>query len=173
MKRLLLLSVLVMLALSASASAAPTRVVDLTTGRMDGHLILGRTVAEVTAVLGRPDFRSGPRSSYRIGWGARPDFAVEVIFRPSGGVERAWSIAFERGPVRDVRLGDLLGRSSAALQSAVRSRYADTFKLLRPFACKNGRCVGEFAARSGTIHVTFGTHGTLGTWLTVWQAPSA
>ena len=173
MKRLVLLLALAALAFPASAAPASTHVVDLSTGRLDGHVIFGRTVAGVTAALGRPDFRSGPRGVYRIGWGTRPDFSVEVIFRPIRGVERAWSIAFERGPVQDVRLGDLLGRSPTALRSAIRSRYADTFTLLRPYGCKAGRCGGEFVARTGSIHLTFGTQRTLGTWVTVWQAIAA
>jgi len=173
MKRLVLLSTLAVLAFPASAAASATHVVDLASGRLDGQVIFGHTVAGVTAALGRPDFRSGPRGVYRIGWGTRPNFSLEVIFRPIGGVERAWSIVFERGPARDVKLGDLLGRSPRALQSAVRSRYADTFTLLRPYGCKAGRCGGEFVARSGSIHLTFGTQRTLGTWVTVWEAPAA
>ena len=107
-----------------------------------------------------------------VGWGERPNFSFEVVFRPISGVERAWSVAFERGPVRDVKLGDLLGRSSVSLQRAVRSRYADAFALVRPYACKRGLCVGEFAARSGSLHVSFGTQPKLGTWVTVFHAPT-
>ena len=85
-------------------------------------------------------------------------------------VQRAGSIVFERGPVRDVKLGDLLQRSSSALQAAIRAQYADTFRLLRPYACKRrGACVGEFAGRSGSTHLTFGTQPVTGTWLTVWR----
>ena len=72
-----------------------------------------------------------------------------------GGVERAWSIAFERD-VRDVKLGDLLGRSSASLQAAVSKGYADAFTLVRPYRCtRTTYCVGEFAARKGALHLTF------------------
>lgn len=124
-------------------------------------------------MLGRADFRAGPRSHYVLGWGDQRNFSVEVIFRPVGGVERAWSMAFERD-VRDVKLGDLLGRSSTSLQAAVSKGYADTFKLARPYACKDKTyCVGEFAPRKGTLHLTFGTHSTLGTWLTVWERSSS
>jgi hypothetical protein len=156
---------------AASSVASAGRTVDLTSGRLDGSRVLGQTVAQVTAALGRPDYRL-PSPRYRIGWGQRPDFAVEVLFRRSHGILRAWSIAFERGPVRDVKLGDLLGRRSAALQRAVRSQYADSLTLVRPYACKgNGECVGEFAPRPGShLHLTFGTHRVLGTWLTLWQA---
>jgi hypothetical protein len=173
MKRLLLLTVLAVLALpAAGARGATGHTVDLTNGRVDGHPILGRTIAGVTAALGRPDFRIGPRSWYRIGWGDRHNFSFEVIFHRSGGVQHAWSIAFERGPIRDAKLGDLLARSSASLQAAILARYADVFKLVRPYTCRAGNCVGEFAPRTGSLlHLTFGTHRILGTWLTVWQTP--
>lgn len=92
-----------------------------------------------------------------------------MLFRQSGDIERAWSIAFEQH-VRDVKLGDLLGRSSRAFQAAVRRTYANAFALARPFECKAGRCVGEFAARNDPLHITFGTQASTGTWLTVWKA---
>lgn len=169
MKPLLLLAVAAALALPTSAVGAAGHTVDLATGKLDGQRILGRTVAGVTAALGRPDFRTGLRSRYVLGWGDRHDFSVEVIFRPVGGVERAWSIAFERD-VRDVKLGSLLGRGSASLQAAVSRGYADTFELERPYRCtRTTYCVGEFAPRKGTLHLTFGTRSTLGTWLTVWR----
>lgn len=153
-----------------AAFPGTTHSLGVSNGRIDGHPVLGRTVAGVTAALGRPDFRSGPRGRYVVGWGSRPNFSFEVIFRPSGGVERAWSIVFERGPVFDVKIGDLLGRSPAALQAAVRSRYTGTLELVRPYDCKKSVCSGEFAARADTVHFTFGKRPTLGTWLTVWKA---
>ena len=173
MRRLLVLSMLAVLTLPAAAGAAGAgvRTVDLATGYVDGHRVLGRTIAGVTAALGRPDFRLGPTSRYRIGWGDRSNFSVEVIFRRSGGVQRAWSIAFERGPVRDPKLGDVLARSPSSLQSAVLARYSDNFKLVRRYACTEGRCVGEFGPRGASpLHLSFGTHHALGTWFTVWRA---
>jgi hypothetical protein len=158
------------LRLTAGAQAVTGHTVDLTSGRVDGHAILGRTIAGVTAALGRPDFRVGPQSRYRIGWGDRSNFSIEVIFHRSGNVQRAWSIAFERGPVRDAKLGDLLSRNSRSLQAATLARYGDAFKVVRPYACKASYCVGEFAPRAGSLlHLTFGTRRTFGTWLTVWK----
>jgi hypothetical protein len=83
---------------AGAAHATKSLSVDLTNGRVDGHRVHGLTVAQVTAALGRPDFHAGPRSHYRIGYGTLRDFSTDVSFRPSGGVERAWSIVFERGP---------------------------------------------------------------------------
>jgi hypothetical protein len=169
MKRLLLLCAFAGLALpTVGAQATSDHTVNLANGRVDGHLVLGRTVAQVTAALGHPDFRLGPASRHRIGYGTPSDFSTEVIFRRSGGVERAWSIVFERGPVRDTKIGDLLQRSGD-LQDAVLAQYGTTFTLARAYACKNKtECSGEFAARNGAIHLTFGTQPVSGTWLTIW-----
>jgi hypothetical protein len=30
-------------------------------------------------------------------------------------------------------------------------------------------CAGEFAARRGPLHLTFGTRPITGTWLTIWK----
>jgi hypothetical protein len=87
-------------------------------------------------------------------------------------VQYAWSIVFHRVAVRDVKIGDLLGRRSRALQAAIVAGYGDTFRLLRPYACKShGVCVGEFAPVGGPLHLTFGTYPKLGNWLSVWQKP--
>jgi len=170
MKRLLVLVVLAVVAVPmAGAQVVTSHNVDLASGRVDGHQILGRTIAEVTAALGRPDFGIGPTSRYRIGWGTPSRFSTEVIFRRSGGGQHAWSIVFERGPVRDAKVGNLL-KPSAALQRAIVAKYGTTFKLVRPYACKTEtQCVGEFDARSGPLHLTFGTQPVTGTWLTIWK----
>jgi len=170
MKRLLLLCALAVLMFpTVGAQATSGHTVDLASGRVDGRPILGRTVAQVTAALGRPDFHVGPLSRHRIGYGTPSDFSTEVIFRRSGGVERAWSIVFERGPARDVKVGNLL-QQSAALQKAVLAQYGTTFRLVRSYACKHKtECSGEFAARNGPIHLTFGTQPVTRTWLTIWK----
>jgi hypothetical protein len=169
MKRLLVLSTLAVLALPAVGAQATTgQSVELANGRVNGHRILGLTVAQVTAALGSPEFREGPVSRYRIGYGAQSNFSTEVIFRRSGGVERAWSIVFERGAVRDLKVGDLLQRSTA-IQRAILDKYGTTFRLVRSYACRSKVCAGEFAARSGLLHLTFGTQPVTGTWLTIWE----
>jgi hypothetical protein len=156
------------------AHGAATHTVDLASGRVDGHPVLGRTVAGVTAGLGRPDFRVISPSRYRIGWGDPHDFSFEVLFRRQDGVQRAWSLAFERGQFRDVRAGVLLGRTPEVLQLSLVATYGDMFRLVRSYHCKAGRCVGEFAPRPGRdLHLTFGSRPVLGTWVTLWQASTA
>jgi hypothetical protein len=174
MKRLLLLAIASVVFAPTAAQGATGHTIDLASGRLDGHDILGRTIPAVTAALGRPDFRAGSKSRYRIGWGSEANFRIEVLFATRDGKERATSIVLERSPIRDPKLGELLGLSSPALQTAMRTRYPGAYKLLRPYTCKsNHECVGEFAARNGTLHITFGTHNRLGTWLNVWQASTS
>jgi hypothetical protein len=170
MKRLLLLVVVLVASSSmlAGAQAASSRTVDLVSGRVDGHPVLGRTVAGVTAVLGRPEFRHGNRTTYKLGWGSPTDFSMEVIFNRRRGALRAWSVVFGRAPVRDARIGELLGRTSVSLQAMIRSKYADVYKVTRTYRCRVGTCVGEFAQRDGPLHLTFGTEGALGRHLAVW-----
>src|SRR5665647_1231137 len=137
MRRLLVLSTIAVLVLPSAGAAATGLTVDLASVRLDGRRILGRTVAVVTAALGRPDFHAGPQTRYRVGWGSPNDFSIEVLFRASGGAQHAWSIVLERGPIRDAKIGDLLERRSRALQAAIRAKHEDTFRLLRPYACKS------------------------------------
>jgi hypothetical protein len=171
-KRVFLLSTLVVFVLVPCAAYAGTsHTVDLSTGLVDGHRVLGRTVAGVTASLGRPDFRVVSQSRYRIGWGRPDDVSVEVLFRRSGGGQRASSIVFERGQIHDVRAGSLLGRTPEALQKTIVAGYGDTLRLERSYHCTAGRCVGEFVPRPDhSLHVTFGSRPVFGTWVTLWQA---
>jgi hypothetical protein len=153
----------------APAATPSSRTLDLATGRLDGHPVLGLTLPQVTASLGRPDFRIAG-SSYRIGWGTRPNFSAEVLFQRRHGVLRAWSMAFERGPVRDPKIGQLLALNSRSLQAAILDSYGNSFRLIRAYACSPGTCVGELAPRTGSsLHLTFGTRRALGTWVTAWK----
>jgi hypothetical protein len=173
MKRMLLAAMTAFVLMPSVAHGTANRTVDLASGRVDGHPVLGRTVAGVTASLGRPDFRVASQSRYRLGLGSRQNFSIEVIFGRRGGIQRAWSIAFERGPVSDVRTGELLGRTPESLETAIATAHADTFWLVRSYHCTARRCLGEFAPRPGhALHLSFGTRPALGTWLTLWREPA-
>ncbi len=175
MKRLLPLaagvSALLLLATAAGASTA-RHTVDLATGRVDGHSILGLSTAQVAAILGRPDFRAGTKSRPRIGWGPASNFELEVLFQRSGGSLRATTVVFERGPVVDSRAGSLLIRRPPELQSILRSRYDGSLVLIRPYKCRQSICTGEFAFPRSGVHLTFGSTHDRGTFLSLWK-PSA
>jgi hypothetical protein len=121
-------------------------------------------------MLGKPDFRSGPRRFYRIGWGRPASFSLAVLFRPVDGRLRARTLVFERGSIKDERIGDLLSRGSKSLQTAIASSYAGELELVRPYRCRmgGGLCVGEFKTTDATLHVTFGRTIRRSTFVTVW-----
>lgn len=119
--------------------------IDLGTGKVDGHVVLGRTMAGVTAALGQPtqSFPAQQPSTMRYG----SPWNVQVLFRREHGALRAWSIV-----VLDSKL------TPAKVQRAVRERYADRYKLVRSYACRPPfGCRGDFAPTgTHTLHLGFG-----------------
>lgn len=165
----LLLVVAAGLLASTTALAAGGHRIELTSGQLDGKQILGASIAEVSAALGKPDFTSGSRRLRRIGWGRPDSFGLAVLFRPVDGRLRAKTLVFEGGSVRDARIGDLLARAPRSLQTAVESRYGSEFELVRSYRCRAaGLCTGQFKARDADLRLTFGRTAGRGTFLTVW-----
>jgi hypothetical protein len=75
---------------------------------------------------------------------------------------------FRRAPLRDSRVGELLGRTPTSLQAAIRRKYADVYSVVRSYRCRAHSCAGEFAQRDGPLHVTFGTLPAERTYLAIW-----
>jgi hypothetical protein len=166
--RLLLIVGAALLA-SAAAHAGSGHRITLANGELDGKRILDRSIAEVNAALGQPDFTSGPRRFRRVGWGRPDNFSLAVLFRPVNGRLRARTLVFEAGSIRDARIGDLLARGPESFQAAVQSRYGSQFQLVRSYQCRSaGLCTGQFKARDADLHVTFGRTVGRGTFVTVW-----
>jgi hypothetical protein len=166
----LLFVVIAALLFSSATHAASNHRVDLATGDFDGNQILGGSVADVTAALGKPDFIGGPRRRRLVTWGGNAgSFKIAVLFQPVGNRLVARTLVFERGSIHDTRIGDLLGPAPESLQAKMRSSYADAFKLVRPYRCRAvGLCTGEFQARNEELHITFGRSARRGTFLTIW-----
>lgn len=155
----------------ASAAVTPRHTVNLANGRFDGHTILGLTPAQVEAVLGRPDATHGSKARYVFDWGKASDLRFRVIFTEQAASERAVLLGFESGIYRDPKLGDVLKRKPAAFLSAMEASYGDVYRLVSPLKHKpGGLYIGEFGQRAGTLHVSFGTHPKLGTFLTIWYS---
>ena len=170
MMRLVVVTAIALLAAVSSASGASvSHRVDLANGTLDGHRVLGSTVPQVEAALGRPDFRTGSGRLQRIGWGTPNDFTLEVIFQRRSGTLRAQTLVFERGTVTDAKAGSLLSQTSTRLQSTIKSRYGSAFELVHRLTCKDTLCSGEFAAADTSVHLTFGSTRTRGTFITVWK----
>jgi hypothetical protein len=157
----------VALAVTGSTLASistPRLAVDLGSGQIDGHRVIGRSVAGVTAALGAPGQRLPNKRRYLLrydrlapplaGWG------ITVLFRQERGVLRAWSIALRDPRLTEPRLGRLLQLTPKRFQEAVLTAYPDRFSIVRPFRCsgKPQRCRGELAPRDAArLHVTFGS----------------
>lgn len=140
-------------ALSSSAGRLPTRTIDLASGQLGGHTVLGRTVAGVTAAVGRPDqrlrgiarytLRYEPTSSRLGNWG------VQILFRRDRGVLRSWSIVLTDSTFREPKTGRLLRLTPSALEKAVIAGYGDRYAVVRPYRCttKPAQCRGELGPR--------------------------
>jgi hypothetical protein len=172
MRALLAVVAVLVLGPPATGLAADAHRVSLASGELDGRQVLGRSIAEVTAMLGKPDFRSGSLRRPRIGWGRPDNFTFAVLFRPVDGRLRASTLVFERGTIRDDRVGNLLSRTPKSLQAAIASRYGTELVLVRPYQCRTraGLCVGEFKTTAAKFHVTFGRSIGRSTFVTVWLA---
>jgi hypothetical protein len=171
MRRMLVVTAVALLAARSGASAAaPSHRVDLITGTVDGQTVLGSTVAQAIAALGRPDFRTGNRNVLqRIGWGKPGDFTYEVIFRRHGAKLHAQTVVFEAGTVVDVKAGSLLSQTPTQLRSTIRNRYGNALEVARRLVCKRGTCTGEFRAADTSVHLTFGSTIANGTFVSIWK----
>jgi hypothetical protein len=148
----------VALALVPAAAGAGFPVgLDISTGRVNGKAVLGRTLAGVIRLFGRPDsYLRTPNVTY-VRYGPPLTFSLLVLFRTQGKALVAHSLAFQDPATREVRLGRVLAQQPGAIERALRRRYGRLFRLAQPYACSGGEeCSGEFRALSGTRRITFG-----------------
>jgi hypothetical protein len=64
-------------------------------------------------------------------------FSLMVIYRKQAGRFRASTLSFERGPLTDPKLGNVLALTPNQLQAAVQDRDGDAFQLARPLALQH------------------------------------
>ena len=135
--------------------------IDLGTAKVDGRVVLGRTMAGVTAALGSPtqSFPAQQRSTMRYG----SPWNVQVLFRREQGALRAWSVA-----VLDPKL------TPATVQRTVLAQYSDRYSLTRPYACTYTGCRGDFAPTgTHTLHLGFGlTPGSKQAYVVLFRSSS-
>lgn len=154
----------------ARASASAHVSVDLGSALVNGHPVLGRTVAGVTASFGHPSWRRMSGRVYRIGYGDNANFRMMVLFRKQGGVYRAATVAFERAPVFERRIGvNVLAVPPAEFAREVSASYP-TWHTERAPLCKSGTCTVVLGDTSTNLHVTFGQTAALGGFLSLWTA---
>jgi hypothetical protein len=146
----------------AGASAAPKNITfDLAAGSVDGRLLLGRTVASVTAALGKPDDRSVHKrqASLRYGpSGPHAPSAVNVFFRPRAGRLRAVSVSIASPAAKEVRLGAILRLPLRRMQRAIARGYAGKVELEEAYRCRRKplRCQGTFSRLGTNMRISFG-----------------
>lgn len=154
--------------------------IDLETARIDGHEIFGRGVAEVVAVLGRPDrigyFSStnGIREPTLFYGGTRPGrAALEVRFGVRQKRLRAFSLNFNGPTLVDGRLGQVLRLQPLELQRRIAAAYGERYDLGIAYGSEPGRgCIGIFQTARRNLTVTFGVNPYYGSprpSLTIWH----
>jgi len=154
--------------LIAAAAGASVHSFDLGSGFVDGHRVLGRSVAGVTAALGRPAYRHDTRSRYVLGY-RLPPATVEVLFRQAAGRLVARTVVLQDPRLTEAKTGRLLRRSPTRIQAAIAAAYGGQYELVRPYRCRTPtRCSGEFSTGDGTRHVTFGRTVEGARFLTIW-----
>jgi hypothetical protein len=172
--RLLLGVVLALAATASGAEALPaapgTLAVDLLTVRVNGHVVLGRSVAGVTAAFGRPSWRVRGKRLYRIGYGDRENPAMVVLFRKRGEVLRAATVAFEKPPLVEPRLGrNGLAMTPRSFARTVERKYPSAFGVELAPTCAQARCITTLQAVDSARRLTFGQRRGLGSYLSIWQ----
>ena len=151
---------------SAAPPPRPYERIDLGTARIDGTEIFGRGLAEVVAVLGRPDriayFSStnGIREPTLFYGGTRPGrAALEVRFGVRQKRLRAFSLNFNGPTLVDARIGQVLRLQPLELQRRIAAAYGDRYNLGIAYGSQPGRgCIGIFQTVRRNMTVTFGVN---------------
>ena len=138
--------------------------IDLAAGTIDGHPVLGRTVAAVRSSLGPADYAERYLRRIDLGYGSRTRPRLEVIFNGTG-----WALELEDPHDTEAKLGRLLELTPQALQARIARLYSGAFRLVRSYRCDPKGCFGIFFSRDGVRRVIFGisrAHRYLGLQLT-------
>lgn len=158
-------------AATANGATAPRLTVNLETGAINGHVILGKSVAQVARSLGKPSWRVPGTRFYRLGYGDRTDFSLMIRFQKQGAALRAVAVAFERPPLFERRIGkNVLAMTPRAFQSAVARSYGTGFVVTTRLRCTRQLCSLTLRSSDSDRRVTFGTTKSLGAFLTIWVA---
>jgi hypothetical protein len=143
-------------AIGGSGSTAPARPyeqVDLATGSVAGHPILGHTRADVERALGTPD---AARPALLLYGGTSPAAASLIVFFGRG--DRALWLEYVDPATTDARLGRLLRLQPPELQKRLIAAYGSRYALSFGYGSEPALvgCSGLFRARSGHLDLAFG-----------------
>jgi hypothetical protein len=154
--------------IGAPAEAASVFTVDLPTGTVNGHVVIGRSFADLATDFGKPQWRVSGRF-LRIGYGDRTNFSMMIRFKKRQNVWRAISVSFERSPLAETQISrNILSMPPFAFAAAVKRTYSGTLKVVTPVACRRSVCSVTFRVSSTGERIDFGRGATgLGQYLTV------
>ncbi|MGZ4310366.1 MAG: hypothetical protein ACXVRG_13645 [Gaiellaceae bacterium] len=164
-------------AATAGAASAPPTKFDLSTGAVNGRILLGKSPETLITVLGRPTLLDGlaikgmsleavrqilatPSENHHVAvWSTGTVWHVAAQVGLKGtNAPVVWSLLFADPTDREARLGTVLTRQPKAIGQSLRNRYGDTFKASRPYSCgkQAGSCYGIFTSKDGHRKITFG-----------------
>lgn len=142
------------------AAAAPLRV-DLTRGTVDGWMLLGRTPANVAAIMGSPTHQVGDcvrqrrcDETFRV---AGTTFSVKFVLRR--GRTLSGTVILADGGTRDVRLGRFLTSGIRLIPHELARVAPGAFVEWQPYTCDTYNCTGVLDRVGGRWHLSYGTSG--------------
>lgn len=146
--------------------------IDLSTLSVGGSKILGKTPAEVRAVLGQPTLVrpnaqiigttvngrevSTPIPEYRYGGATQATLGLSVTFVKRGSEVVANGLYFQSPSLVDAKLGHVLRLQPAKLQQVVEQAYRGSYRLAATYGGAQLQCTGTFRLRGSAKGFTFG-----------------
>ncbi|HZP72958.1 MAG TPA: hypothetical protein VFA97_06220 [Gaiellaceae bacterium] len=137
---------------------------DLATLTVAGEPILGKTPAQVRAILGPPALvRPNAQSTngigipeYRYGGTKQATLGLSVTFIKHGSQIAANGLYFQSPSLVDAKLGHLLRVQPATLQQQVERTYGSRYRLSESYGGAQLQCSGTFRVRGSAKGFTFG-----------------
>ncbi|MDX6450610.1 MAG: hypothetical protein QOH16_659 [Gaiellaceae bacterium] len=138
--------------------------IDLGSSTVGGQTILGKTPAEVRAILGAPATTrpNAQRTNgvsipeFRYGGTMPATMGLSISFIKRGDRIVANSLLFQSPSTVDIRLGHVLRMQPVDLQRAIATTYGSRYRLYLRYGSDPRRgCAGEFVDRSGPAGVGF------------------
>jgi hypothetical protein len=142
----------------AAAPAPPYDRLNLATGRVNGHDVLGRPLDEIEAALGRPATVS-PRhmtpamTALEIGYGS----GLTITFHRTGRTFRAVSLEYRDPRLIVAGVGRALQLAPTELERRIASAVGDRYRLVAAYGSQPSRlgCSGVFLPRAGGGRLIF------------------
>jgi hypothetical protein len=138
--------------------APPYDRLNLSTERIDGHVVFGRPLAEIEAAFGPPSATSPSRvtpsmTSLTIGYG----IGLAIGFHRSGGIFRAVSLDYRDPRLTIAGVGHALQLPPPELERRIAAAVGSRYRLAAAYGSRPSRlgCSGIFQARAGRVLLIF------------------